>query len=160
MPVVLFVCTANRFRSLIAEAEFTLLLKRNGQDDFKVWSAGTWTQEGLPPVSQLIDIAEKLNLKFSHQKSRQVTSKVIAASDLVLVMEKNQKESLMVEFPQFRNRIFLLTEIVGKGEYDIPDPIQLPEESCLEVAKEIVQLVKLGYKEICKKALAHDSNAG
>ena len=49
MPKVLFVCTANRFRSPLAAAIFKrFLLESQETGRWRVSSAGTWTRSGLP----------------------------------------------------------------------------------------------------------------
>lgn len=49
MPSVLFACTANRFRSPIAAARFSHCLQNEVDvQDWRVGSAGTWAEPGLP----------------------------------------------------------------------------------------------------------------
>ncbi|MFU8827432.1 MAG: hypothetical protein ACNA70_08065, partial [Brevefilum sp.] len=49
MASVLFVCTANRFRSPIASIFFAKAVVRHGDDgEIRVSSAGTWTVAGQP----------------------------------------------------------------------------------------------------------------
>jgi len=51
MPTILFICTANRYRSPIAEGCFkNEMVKHNQGSDWTVLSAGTWTTDSLPAM--------------------------------------------------------------------------------------------------------------
>jgi protein-tyrosine phosphatase len=150
---ILFVCTANRFRSPIAEAAFRKKLRERGvQENFKVGSAGTCTKDGLPPLPATEWMQEHLDFDLSQHHSRSISRKIISRSNLVLVMEKNQKEALQFEFPEMRQKVLMLTEICGGPVYDIPDPISQSEEICLSVAREIIHIVDNCFEEICRLA--------
>jgi protein-tyrosine phosphatase len=152
-PSVLFVCTANQFRSPIAEAAFRKFLQERGiENNWIVGSAGSWTKDGLPPIPSAAWMLEHLGLDLSSHHSRSVSRKLITQHALVLVMEKNQKEALQFEFPELSQKVLMLTE-VGKGPvYDIPDPVSQPEEIYLSVAREIIHLIENCFQEICMRA--------
>ncbi len=123
MPAVLFVCMANQFRSPLAAAYFEKRLKEKGlADGWTVGSAGTWVkgESGAHPAAG--QIAEKTGLDLSAHVSREVTHAILAAADLVIVMEQGQKEALQFEFADQRKKIFLLTGLSGRLAADIPDP--------------------------------------
>jgi protein-tyrosine phosphatase len=150
---VLFVCTANRFRSPIAEAEFRKILRERGiENNWIVGSAGNWTQNGLPPIYSDNWMQTHLGLDLAMHTSRSVNHDLITKYQLVLVMEKNQKEALQVEFPEIRNKVFRLTEMCDGLIYDIPDPVGQSEEECLHVAWEIIHLVEKGFDSISLRA--------
>ncbi|MCJ7695272.1 MAG: hypothetical protein MUO40_07570, partial [Anaerolineaceae bacterium] len=61
MPSLLFVCTANRFRSVLCEAIFIRMLANTKVgDNWLVGSVGTWTKDGLPPTKEAVEIAVKM----------------------------------------------------------------------------------------------------
>lgn len=150
MPSILFVCTANRYRSPIAEACFKKCLQHAGTPgNWKVRSAGTWAKEGLPPVPNAIQEAEELGLEIHAHRSQQVDASLLAQSELVLVMESGQKEALQLEFPEMKDRIRLLTEMVEKFPYDIPDPISQDNAVQKQIVHDIYDLVTRGFNAIC-----------
>jgi protein-tyrosine phosphatase len=152
-PSVLFVCTANRFRSPIVEAAFRKLLQERGiENNWIVGSAGSWTKDGLPPIPSAAWMLEHFGLDLSMHHSRSVSRKLLAQYHLVLVMEKNQKEALQIEFPEFSHKVFMLTEVCNGPVYDIPDPVAQSEEMCLSVAQEIIHLIENCFQEICLRA--------
>lgn len=153
MPSVLFVCTANRFRSPLAEAAFKQCLNDDGcLEDWDVWSAGTWTESGLPPAAAALKAARRLGLDIERHRSQSITSDLLLRSDLVIVMQASQQEAILVDFPHAAGKIMLLSEIVEGIKYDIPDPIVSLDGSDQELAKVIINLVKQGYKKICVMA--------
>jgi protein-tyrosine phosphatase len=147
MSTILFVCTANRYRSPIAEACFKRQLKKqNDSGQWEIISAGTWTEDGLPPMLDAIADAKRLNLDIQGHRSRVITKELAERSSLILVMERGQKEALRQEFPTHREKILLLSEVARDFPYDIPDPVMDP--SVGDVAGEICKLIEDGFEKI------------
>lgn len=156
MASVLFVCTANRFRSPIAAIYFAKQVVRHGDDDhIRVSSAGTWTDAGQPVTPEAITQAKRYNLNLSLHKSRPLTETILKNSDLILVMENNQKEALLQEFPFCAERLFLLTEVVNGDSKDIPDPYA-SEETPAAITEEIINMINRGYDQIVQLSQMKD----
>ena len=154
MPSVLFLCTANRFRSPLAAAIFCNKLNEDGRlASWRVDSAGTWTVPGLPVIPMALLAAQQLGLDLNAHASVLVNAQMLAEHDLILVMETGHKEALASEFPFVRKRVYLLSEVVDKIAYDIPDPEQSNEEAG-EIAQELNDLIQRGYAGICLLAEA------
>ena len=149
---ILFVCTANRYRSPFAEVVFRQKLTEHGMSDqWLVGSAGTWTHDGLPAVPHVIRKAHELGLDLSERRSVEVDDSFLSVYDLVLVMEKGHKEALWVEFPKARLRVFLLSEVVDGVAYDVPDPARFPKEAD-QIMDELYQLLERGFEKIVQQA--------
>jgi protein-tyrosine phosphatase len=141
MNSVLFVCTANRFRSPLASAIFTQLLQDSGKADaFTVSDAGTWADEGLPVTREAQIIGERLGVDLSKHGSRVVTGAVLSDYNIVIVMETGHKEAIVNEFPEAGSKVFVLTEFSGGTSYDIPDPYSIGEDA-EEISAEIERLL-------------------
>jgi protein-tyrosine phosphatase len=151
MPSVLFVCTANRFRSPIASALFVRSLVKKGKlQDYHVESAGTWAETGALVVPSTKWINDYLGLDLAAHRARPVTRELLGRQDLILVMENNHWEALRVEFPEIRERIHLLSNVVTGMIYDIPDPGgPTPGDTFPNVARELSELVGAGFEKIC-----------
>ena len=148
MPEILFVCTANRFRSPLSAQYFECLLERNdGPSDLKVSSAGTWTRNGQPATREAAQIARSAGFDLGHHRSREVTSSMLVGSDLILVMESGQKEAISFEFPEVSGRVFILSEAVENIPFDIPDPYSTDEPSD-RIARELFAMLEKGYEQI------------
>ena len=153
MPSILFVCSANLYRSPLAAA----FLRKNlenipGGQDYIIDSAGTWAKTGAPILSTIIEEARRFSLNVGNHTSKQVTSEILAAHDLVLVMETGHKEALIVEFPQYEHKIFVLSEIVDGIPYSIPDPFSLEGKHDRNIVDEVQALIERGTGKILSLA--------
>ena len=100
MPAVLFVCTANRFRSPLAEAAFKKCLQDDGcLADWDVRSAGIWTESGLPPLPTALKAAKGMGLDIGIHRTQPVTPELLSRSNLVIVMQASHREAIQLEFP-------------------------------------------------------------
>jgi len=153
MPSVLFVCTANRFRSPISAALFSRrLYQEQLAQSWNVGSAGTWAEPDLPVIPSLKWFSENFRLDLTTHKARRINRELLAQYNLILVMEQNHQESLKVEFPDMKDKIFLLAEICTGVGYDVPDPVALNGDTFLDVAKELSDLIDKGFLNIYRQA--------
>lgn len=152
MPAILFVCTANRFRSPVAAAVLTkCLVDRGIARSWRVRSAGTWAAAGKAVLPSVLAAALKFGIDLSGHRSAEVTRQMLSEYDLVIVMQAGQKEALLTEFPNLQDRIHLLSEIVEGRSYDIPDS-KISAEEAEEVVEELHGLIRRGLGPICDLA--------
>jgi len=78
-----------------------------------------------------------------------VTADLMAQADLILCMETGHVEALQIEFPQYRDRIFTLSEMADKP-YSIPDPYGSPLAAYQEMVTEVTRLVNVGFPRIVR----------
>jgi protein-tyrosine phosphatase len=153
MPSILFVCTANQFRSPIATA---CLLKNIEKDHIEgewiVQSAGTWTSDGHRAPEIALKVASQLGLDgLDNHRSRQINQKLLKDFDLIIVMEIGQKEAICSEFPFVCGRVYTLSEIVDGIAYDISDPAYFGISSS-RVGHELFMLITKGKEKILQLA--------
>ena len=151
MAHILIVCTANICRSPLVEAILRRQLHERGLTDWEVSSAGTWAQfeRGAARYSQ--KIAQRIGLDLSEHVSRIISAEIIDSADLIIVMTKSHQESLRVEFRSARDKIFLLSEMIGK-KYDVTDPYGGPSEGYEEMFFEVSHLIEKGLPRIIELA--------
>ena len=154
MPSILIICTANQCRSPLAEALLRRQLNTNHPtEDWRIDSAGTWATNGRSAHADMRTAAAEVGLDLTAHRARNVDSVNLEAYDLLLTMEQNHKEAIQVEFPDIRDRIYLLSEMFGVV-YDIPDPIGGPLDDYRITIRELDRLLKLSLSRIVDLANA------
>jgi protein-tyrosine phosphatase len=123
MPSILFICSANQFRSPLAEAFFKEYLKREGiEGTWQVNSAGTWVKEKTSAHPKAIQLAKKDGIDLSSHITQEIDSTLVNKTDLIIVMTEGHKEALQFEFQDQKEKIVMMSEISCGEVYDIPDP--------------------------------------
>lgn len=153
MPGILFICTGNLYRSPLAAAFMRKKLETES-GDWKVESAGTWTQPGQPVFPETVQAAAKFGVSLESHLSQLVSADLLSRFDLILVMEKGHKEALDQEFPLYSAKTHLLSHVVDQINYDIPDPVHSGQEIAV-LASDLFKLVERGCKTICELAKAN-----
>jgi protein-tyrosine-phosphatase len=126
--------------------------------DYSFWqvdSAGSWVKDISPATPEAIFEAQKRDLDLSGHLSKGIEEIPRSSIDVMFVMETGQKESILLDYPKLKTRVFLLSELIGL-KYSIPDPYET-SESCSTIASEIEVLIRPNLKKIL--SLANHSNS-
>src|SRR3989338_3359535 len=146
---ILFVCTGNSCRSVMAEGLFRKFVE-DRVEDFIVESAGISAMDGFPPTDQTIRVMKEEVVDVSDHLSQRLTLEMIEASHKIFVMEKFHKDWILRYAPEAEPKVMLLTEFSSKagnghmGDIDIPDPIQMSEhfyKNILTIIRQCVQKI-------------------
>ncbi len=138
----------------MAESIFKrLVAARADASDWHIASAGVWAEQGRHAASNSQLVMQDMGMDISSHQSQPVTDELVHQSDLILTMEADQKEGLQLEYPEYGERIYVLSEMVGPSR-DINDPIgrELPDYQ--RTANELEKILTNGLENIIQ--LAHE----
>jgi len=140
---ILFVCTGNSCRSIMAEGLLKKILKELGHKGVHARSAGIAAADGLKPAENTIAVMKREGIDVSDYQASLITEDMVKSSDLILTMSRRQKEVVLEIMPQAREKTHLLKEYVAeKGDetlgLEVEDPIGLP----LEAYERVLNMLK------------------
>ncbi|MEK7814161.1 MAG: low molecular weight protein arginine phosphatase [Candidatus Desantisbacteria bacterium] len=150
---ILFICTGNTCRSLMAE----YLLKKMAKDnelEIEVRSAGisAWGNSQIPALTLVV--LKKEEISPDGHVVTPLTTTLIEWADLILTMETPHLNRVIGLVPEARGKVFLLTEYGNttlRDKQGIPDPFggsREAYETCITKIKgclgQLVQILKDG----------------
>lgn len=139
MKKVLFVCTGNSCRSVMAEGLFRQMVEDRA-DDFMVASAGISAIEGFPATEETIRAMDEEGIDVSRHQSQRLSIGLISEADKIYVMEHMHKDYILSLYPQAAEKVSLLSD----QDQGIPDPIRMSPsvyKSTLEIIKQHVKRI-------------------
>ena len=125
-PHVLFVCTGNSCRSVMAEYLFRKMLQ--DRPDVAIASAGTGVYFQGSASSEALKVLKDEGIDAHAHVSQPVTNMLLKKSDLVFVMTRAHRTQVLERVPGVEKRVYLLGEFSSRKvhherDLDIPDPI-------------------------------------
>lgn len=118
MKTILVVCEGNICRSPMAAALLEAALP-----GCRVVSAGLGALVGNPADEAAMALMRERGLDLRAHRAMQITRPMCLHSDIILVMEREQRDRLQRLYPEVCGRVFLVSEQTG---VDVPDPYRQP----------------------------------
>lgn len=134
---VVFVCTGNRVRSVMAKAIFDNKLKELEITDVATDSAGLIRLSGAKAAENTIKICADHGLDVKEHRSQQLDGSHIYQANIIITMEAEQSEYIKSVYSDQSEKIYTLTGFKGEVESDIHDPFVEGEEEYEKVFLEI-----------------------
>jgi protein-tyrosine-phosphatase len=144
---IIFVCTGNSCRSVMAEGLLRFFLEQRGRKEIQIMSAGTGSMPGMGPTLETVEVMWPEGVDVSGHLSQQLTPDLIHYADALFCMEEGHREVVLTMDPEAGPKTHMLRNFEKKepdGEEEIPDPIGQPMpvyQHCAKVIKEAVKRV-------------------
>jgi L-threonylcarbamoyladenylate synthase len=122
---ILFVCTGNSCRSVMAQALFEKKLKEKGRNDIEVFSAGISAPIGIGASNETRQLLKEEGIDVSGHRAQRTSEEMYKRSDLILVMQRFQEETISRNHSFLKGRVYLLKEFskFDQNNLEIEDPI-------------------------------------
>lgn len=117
MQSILVVCIGNICRSPMAEAMLAQALPT-----LQVSSAGVGALVGQGADPKALSLMAARGLDVSSHRARQLTQQIAHGSELILVMDDDQRQHIERRYPTVRGRVHLLG---AAAKLSIPDPYRM-----------------------------------
>lgn len=133
---VLFLCYGNICRSPFAEIRGRALLK-----DIRFESAGFHGTEQRSTPQHVVRAAEALGTDMTAHRSRRLDDSLLAAADVIFVMDIDNYERLLQEFPRHCRRVMALGLFGPSNAANIVDPYTATESETRQILMQLDEAV-------------------
>ena len=140
---ILCICHANICRSFMAQEFLKQLLP-----EAEVFSRGLYADKSYQVPQKVQDVLSEHQIQFSGHTSTQLTPDDLAQADLIFCMEQAHEERLLDRYPQYTDKLWLLTDFALDEPQDLIDPISLSGRSFEKQAQQLYKVCEAAAKRI------------
>jgi len=153
---ILFVCTGNTCRSVLAQYYASRLAADAFPQSAKAplalefFSAGLVVAKDILQPAIVSELLKKEGIKHFSHKPEQISAEIAESAGLILSMTKEHKEAVIRLFPEAAAKTMTLMEYAGFGAEDLPDPYGRDNLFYLEVFTLIKSAIKAAFEKLKK----------
>lgn len=154
---IMFICTGNLCRSVMAQYLLEKRLKELKIDNINVYSCGIYAYNRAKTTREAKYIMKKYyDIDLEEHRALNIENSNIEEMDLILCATENQKEEVKGLYKDLKEKVFTIKEYVGYNEeghdkMDIQDPWGFDKETYLKCSKEISECIELLLKKLNSK---------
>ena len=153
---LVFVCFGNIMRSPMADALLKLAAAK-ANIDLRSDSAGLRATPGKPAHAWAQTAANELGISLSDHAAKLLTPEMVEHADAVLAMDLQNLAELLHLYPDFRNKIFLLSAYAGSPrKREIPDPYL----GDLETTRQCYRVLQTCVRNLVASLASSSSSSG
>ena len=150
MKKILFVCTGNTCRSVLAHY-YAAKLAADQELPLKFTSAGLAAHKDIAQPAAVAALLAKEGIENFKHVPVPMTGKLVKSSDLILAMTAGHKAELIARWPRAAQKTRTLIEYAGFGHDDIADPYGRDDLFYYEIFKLIKSAVNAALEKLKKK---------
>lgn len=147
LKTILFVCTGNSCRSVMAHYLLQHLVRDN--PNIEVCSAGTSVFLQSKASADTLAVLGERGIDATGHLSRPINTILLRKADLIFVMTRAHRQQVLERMPEVEKRVYLLKEFAAEpgsllADLDIPDPIGRDRSEykfCMSVIEQAVNKV-------------------
>jgi len=124
---VLFVCTGNTCRSVMAEFLFNKMSADKALTGFEARSAGVAAEGYFPIPGGVTRAMGERGIDRVEHTAQLVGRELMGWADAIVPMTAGHYDYLIDEYPEFRKKTALFADWTGDEAGDVPDPIGKPD---------------------------------
>jgi protein-tyrosine-phosphatase len=149
---ILFVCTGNSCRSVMAERLFQKLSDEKGLG-IEAYSAGISAAHGWAASDETVELLRQRGIDASRHQSQPVTPELIAEADLIVAMTDTHEKFFHEKYPDAKDKVILSTRFIDGADnayykHGIPDPIGMGGQFYQNVFEAIEKVVNGIFQKI------------
>lgn len=150
---ILFVCTGNSCRSIMAKGYLEKRLKELGKEGITVSSAGVAALPDMQATEEAKQVVKEESGDISNHRARRLSDADVKESNLIFVMENLHREYIVSKYPKAVNKTYLLKDFKKLGNFDfskdsdIADPIAKD----IDFYRKIFSIIKESIEKVLKE---------
>jgi glycosyltransferase involved in cell wall biosynthesis/protein-tyrosine-phosphatase len=148
---ILVACHGNIIRSPFAARLMSRCLST--RPGVRIASAGLGAVAGNPPHPTALQLAATRAVDLTDHTASPVETKIVAASDVIFVMDIRQLITMGKRFPEARSKTFLLTCLASDVPLEVADPVDGDEQCFQKCFEHVTRAVHPIVEALCARTL-------